>query len=198
MPLSLDKEITFLRSIPGFGQYLSEGLRKIQEGVNNLGQNIAADPSITLPAPPTIQGLTVKTNGQGMVHAVINDSNAIQKNVHYFIHISTDPSFLQPQVIHLGVSRTMTPIMLPANDDNGHPQSFYFRAFSQTPGSLPSAPVHFGGTIPTAVNPGGTQNLTLIPSTGSGTGQPNGQSGPVGFGTTTFRPAQGPKRRSTS
>lgn len=194
MPLSLDKEITFLRSIPGFGQYLSEGLRKIQEGVNGLGQNVSVDPNVTLPAPPTIQQLTVKTNGSGMVHAVVNDSNPIQKNLHYFVEYDTNPAFSQPHVAHLGASRTMAPMILPANDDNGKPQKFYFRAYSQYQGSMPSPPIHFGGTVPTAVNPGGTQNLTLIPSTGSGTAQPNGQQGGSGFGKVLTRPAQGPKR----
>jgi len=194
MPLSIDKEMAFLRQIPEFGQYLAEALRRIQEGVNNLGQNVAVDPAGTIPAPPTIQQLTVKSNGNGLVHAVINDSNPIQKNLHYFVEYDTDPSFPQPHVVHLGASRSMPPINLPAKDDNGNAQKFYFRAYSQYPGSHPGAAVQHGGATATAVDPGGTQQMTLLSSTGSGTAQPTGQQGASGFGKVLFRPEQGPKR----
>lgn len=192
MPLSLDKEITFLRSIPGFGQYLSEGLRKIQEGVNGLGQNIATDPTNTVPPPPAIQQLMVKTNGTGLVHATISDNNAIQKHLNYFIEYSNEPAFLQPHVVHLGASRTMSPMTLPGMDDNGKPQSFYFRAYSSYLGGNAGPKV----SSSTAVNPGGSQMLTLLPSTGSGTASGNGQQGGTGFGPVLFRPSPGPKRKA--
>jgi hypothetical protein len=194
MSLSIDKEMAFLQQIPEFGQYLSEALRRLQDGVNNLGQNVAVDPSGTIPAPPTIQQLTVKSNGNGLVHAVINDSNPIQKNLNYFVEYDTDPSFPQPHVVHLGASRSMAPLTLPAKDDNGNAQKFYFRAYSQYPGSHPGEAVHHGGATPTAVDPGGTQQMTLLSSTGSGTAQPTGQQGGSGFGKVLFRSQQGPKR----
>lgn len=194
MGLSLDTEMNFLRQIPGVGQYLGEALRKIQEGLNNLGKHVAVDPTGTAPAPPIIQKLDVKTSGTGLVHAVISDNNPIQKNLHYFVEYDTSPAFAQPHVVHLGASRSMPPVTLPAMDDNGNPQTFFFRAYSQYPGSHPGPVVHFGGTTPSSVDPGGTQQMTLIASTGSGTAQSSGQEGGSGFGKVLNRPAIGPKR----
>lgn len=194
MPIDIEKEMTFLRNIPEIGRYLGEAFRKLVEGTNLLGQNSAVDPVGTMPPPPTIQQLQVKTNGTGLVHAVITDNNPIQKNLHYFVEYSTEPAFLQPHVVHLGASRSMDPKTLPAFDDNGNPQKFYFRAYSQYPGSDPGTIVHFGGDTPTAVNPGGTQQMTLLPSTGSGTAQATGQQGGSGFGKVLFRPAISAKR----
>lgn len=194
MPINIEREMTYLRQIPNIGEYLGEALRKLQEGTNNMGQNAAIDPAGTIPPPPPVQELIVKTNGNGLVHAVINDNNAIQKNLHYFVEYDTNPAFPQPHVAHLGASRSMNPITLPANDDHGNPQSFYFRAYSQYPAGHPGDVVHFGGTTPTAVNPGGTQNMTLIPSTGSGTAPSDGQRGGSGFGKVLFRPTVATKR----
>jgi hypothetical protein len=89
--------------------------------------------------------------------------------------------------VHLGASRSMNPVMLPAKDDNGKPQQFYFRGYSQYPGGHPGSPIHFGGQTPTAVNPGGSAKLTLLPSTGSGTAENTGQQGASGFGRNLFR-----------
>ena len=186
--------MAFLRQVPSIGNYLGNALQLLQDGINNLGKNIAVDPSGTIPSPPTIQQLTVKTNGTGLVHGVINDSNPISKNLHYFIEYDTSPSFPQPHVIHLGASRSMSPVTLPAQDDNGNSQKFYFRAYSQYPGGHPGLAVHFGGTTPTAVDPGGTQQMTLIPSTGSGTAQNTGQEGASGFGKVLTRIGQTQKR----
>jgi hypothetical protein len=196
MPVSLEKERSFIQQIPIFGQYLDDAVGKLQEGLNNLGLHLSADPTGKVTAPPVVQQLTVKTNGTGLVHAVVTDNNPIQKNLHYFVEYDTTPSFAQPHVKQLGASRSMEPITLPALDDNGNPQNFYFRAYSQYPGSDPSAPIHFGGDTPTAVNPGGSQKMTLLPSTGSGTAQPTGQQGGSGFGKVLFRPAPAPKRQS--
>lgn len=192
--LDIQKEVSRLRKVPEVGQWLHSALQRIEDAVNNLGKNTAAAPKGVLPPPPVIQQLTVKTNGTGLVHAVVNDTNPIQKGIHYFVEMDTDPSFSQPHVVHLGASRTMNPIQLPATDDDGNPQQFYFRAYSQYQGGSPSAPIHFGGETPTAVDPGGTQQMTLIPSTGSGTAQASGQQGGSGFGKILNRPAAGPKR----
>ena len=188
MAISIERYRTALGQLPGMGNYLSEALRILEEGVNNLGKHIQVDPAGTMPAPSVPQSLTVKTNGTGLVHAVVSDSNAINKNIHYFLEYSTDPNAAQWHIKPLGPSRSMEPITLPAMDDNGNPQSFYFRAYSQYQGSNPSKPIYFGGSTPTAVNPGGSQQLTLIPSTGSGTGSNTGEQSNVGFGVQLVRP----------
>lgn len=194
LALDIQKELATLRKLPDYGQWVHSALQRIEDAVNTLARNSAVAAKGVLPAPPTIQQLTVKTNGTGLVHAVINDSNPIQKGVHYFVEYDTDKNFTQPHVAHLGASRSMSPITLPAMDDNGNPQKFYFRAYSQYPGGSPGPAVRFGGNTPTPVDPGGTQQLSLIPSTGSGTAQPNGQQGGSGFGKVLNRPRGGPKR----
>jgi hypothetical protein len=186
MSVSIDKELNYLRSLPDFGPYLAAALDRLQRGVNDLGNNLAADPAGTKDAPPTIQSLTVKASG-GLVHAVITDNNPIQKGAHYFIEYANEPNFLQPHVIHLGVSRSMNPVLLPSQDDNGNAQSFYFRAYSQYPGGHPGKAIFFGGSVATKVNPGGTGKLTLLPSTGSGTAASSGQEGSSGFGKVLYR-----------
>lgn len=193
---SLEREITFLKNIPEVGPYLGDALRRIQEAILLTGKNTGTDPHGTLPPPPVIQNLDVKTDPNGLVHAVINDGNEVNRGVHYFVEYSTDKAFSKPHVVHLGASRSMQPLILPSKDDNGNPQTFYFRAYSQYPGSHPNTPVHFGGTTPTPVTPGGNFQMTLIPSTGSGTAQNSGEQGGSGFGRVLTRPAQGPKRIS--
>jgi hypothetical protein len=194
MAIDISKELVFLRQIPTIGNYLHDALSRIATGVNNLGNHVAVDPAGTIPSPPPIQQLTVKTSGTGLVHAVVSDNNQISKNLHYFVEYDTDPNFKQPHVQHIGVSRSMAPLNLPAKDDNGNPQSFYFRAYSQYQGGHPGPAVHFGGDTPQAVNPGGAQQLTLLPSTGSGTAQSTGQEGGSGFGKIQIRPATARKR----
>lgn len=191
--IDINNEITILRKIPGIGQFLGNALDRLQNGANQLGQNIGADPTQTLPAPPPIQGLTVKTDGNGNVHAVINDASDIQKGIRYFVEVqqlatAAPLTFSQPHVIHLGTSRTMPPTPLPATDDNGNPVHYIFQAYSQLPGGLPGQKVRFGGTTPTPVLPGGSGQATLLPSTGSGTAQNSGQQPGYGFGKQIFRP----------
>lgn len=194
MAVDINKELTFIRQIPGIGNYVGDALERIVKGVNLTGQHVGVDPTGVMPPPAQIQQLTVKTNGAGLVHAVITDHNEIAKNLHYFVEYDTDPSFPQPHVAHLGASRTMSPLTLPAKDDNGNPQSFYFRAYSQYPGSKPGGKVNHGGSTPAAISPGGTQAMTLLSSTGSGTAQTSGQEGGSGFGKIQIRPATGKTR----
>ena len=191
LALDIQKEISILRKQDN-GQWLHSALQRIEDAVNALAKNGALAAKGILPAPPPINELAVKTNGTGLVHAVITDNSAIQKGIHYFVEYDTDPNFTRPHVAHLGASRTMNPIMLPAMDDDGNPQSFHFRAYSQYPGGSPGHKIHAGG----AVDPGGTQALTLLPSTGSGTAQASGEQGGSGFGKVLSRPANGPKRNS--
>lgn len=194
MGVSIDKELSAIRQIPGHGNDLAVILERLVNGINNLGTNIGADPTQTLAAPPPVQKLNVKASG-GVVHATIDDANAIKRSLHYFVEYSTSPTFLQPHVVHLGASRSMPPLNLPALDDDGNPQQFYFRAYSQYPGGDPGVAMHYGGTTPTAVDPGGTMQLSLLPSTGSGTAQASGQQGGSGFGKVLHRPAPSSKRQ---
>ena len=195
MALDISKEILYLKQHPELGQYLGTALQRIQDGLNALGDHIGADPTGTMPAPPPVQALDVKAK-DGLIQATVSDNNPIQKNLHWFVEYDTDPNFTKPHVAHLGVSRSMRPVTLPAKDDNGNDQKFYFRAYSQYPGSHPSEPIHYGGTTPAAVNPGGSIEMSLLPSTGSGTAQSSGEQGGAGFGKVLKRPGTTPKRTS--
>jgi hypothetical protein len=188
MSLTLQREISLMKKIPRIGAILAVGLQRIEDAVNSVATNSATAAMATLPAPPTIQGLTVKASG-GLVHAVISDSSNVRRGINYFVEYSNNASFQGRWVQHLGPSRTMQPIILPAKQDGGAAQNWYFRAYSQYPGGAPGQPVHFGGSSPAAVSVGGSTQFTLIPSTGSGTGSAatNEQSTPEGFGTVLHR-----------
>lgn len=188
MPLDIAREISLLKQVnPDLGEYIGNALKKIESSVNHLGQQAAVNPTGNFDKAAIVQQLNVKTDGNGLVHATIDDTNEIQKNLHYFVEYANDPSFAKSHVAHLGVSRTMRPTTLPAFDDDGNPQKWYFRAYSQYPGGHPSDPVHFGGSVPTAVEVGGTAKMTLLASTGSGTGSNDGQNIGVGFGKDLYR-----------
>lgn len=197
MALDIQKEVDRLRQHPEIGKYLATVLERIQTAVNVLGTNAGVDPTgAKLPAPAPIQQFSVKSDGNGTIHGVISDNNEIQRGIHYFAEYSTSPDFTRPIPVHMGTSRTMVPLTLPHKDDNGNVINYYFRAFSQYPGSDPGEKVHFGGDTPTAVNSGGPVQMSLFPSTGSGTAQNSGEEGGSGFGKVLFRQATGVKRTS--
>jgi len=167
-------------------------LQQIEDAINNLGSHLAADPVGLAATPPPLQGVNVKTAGE-LVHVTLTHNVPINKNINYFVEHDTDPSFPAPHVVHLGTSRG-TVLNLPTKTDGGVAVSYYFRAYAQSPGSHAARPVNYGGANPTAVTLGGTTQLTLQPSTGSGTAAGNGQQGGYGFGRVLQRPPVGPKR----
>lgn len=193
--IGINEYIKKLRSMPEFGKYLVSALTKLEDSVNLIGRHVGVNPTGGLPAPSPVQGLAVKA-ASGFVHVAITDNSPANKNLQYFVEYDTDPAFKQPHVIDMGASRTHPPFALPANNDGAAAQSFYFRAYSQYHGSPAGKKVNFGGTAPTAVSPGGTVNMTLLPSTGSGTASPFGTQGGQGLGTVISRPQVGPKRTS--
>lgn len=173
-------------------------LRMVENAINHLAKNTGSSP-LGEPTPPApIQALNLKVSGE-TAHATITDSSPISRNINYFLEYSNEPNFLAPHVEHFGTSRERV-LNLPTNDDTGVAQSYYFRAYSQYPGSKPSARVNYGGQLPSAVqmNPGGTltapTSLTLLPSPGSGTAAANGEQGGQGFGKFLSRSAVQPKR----
>lgn len=185
------------------GRWTAAALRMIENAVNHLGKNLSAAPSGDMATPAPVQQLQIKASGE-MVHAVIQDNTPIRKHVNYFLEYATEPNFLEPHVEHLGTSRTRV-ISLPTNTDGttnpttgvvtpGTPQQYYFRAYSQYLGSKPSKYINFGGDLAQPISLTGSTNLTLLPSTGSGTAQNSGQQGGYGFGHFLHRPSPQPKR----
>lgn len=154
--------------------------QKIADFANNLVRNLGTDGNQAFAAPPPLEAISVKA-ASGLVHVTLTHNAPIQKGINYFVEHSTDPSFAQPNVVHLGTSRG-TVLNLPAKNDGGGNTPHYFRAYAQYPGSKATAPIYFGGNVPTPVSVGGTTQLTLLPSTGSGTAPANGQKAAQGFG----------------
>lgn len=191
---TLDREISFIKQIPVVGNFVGNGLQRIQDAINQLGTNLGAPAYGKMEAPPPINGVQVKAQ-DGSVHVTIDDQNAIQKGINYFVEHSTREDFVGAHPVHLNASRGAI-LTLPGMTDNGSDQPHFIRAYSQYRGSDPSPHVNFGGTKPTPVLPGGNVMMTLLPSTGSGTAAANGQQQGSGLGRVLFRPAIGPKRNS--
>jgi hypothetical protein len=180
MPIDIEKQLQQIKSVPG-QNWLYDALRTISDKVNNLAENVGGDTE-QLDPPPNIQGITVKSSGTGLIHIVLNDNSNIKRNIHYFVEYDTNPGLVRPHVIHLGPSREVV-LRLPGLTDGSVAQPFYFQGYSQYPGSPPSRKMPFGSAAkPTAVAPGGTDTLTLLSPTGSGTAASTGLEGASGFG----------------
>jgi hypothetical protein len=170
---------------PKLGQYLRQYLGP---AITRTAQNAAVSPTGSAAAPESPSALSVAAAGE-MVHVSLTDNSSLNRGVQYFTEISpNDPSFRQPIVFHHGTSRTPPPFPLPSKNAGGSAISYYIRSYSQYPGSPPSAPVVYGGAAkPTAVTLGGTTQLNLLPSTGSGTASGNGTQGGQGLGKSPVR-----------
>lgn len=191
MDLAGDSNLDEIEAMwPRLGQWLRSNMIP---AINNIGKQIAVSPVGALSPPDAPQSLAVKVSGE-YAHVSITDNAKLQKGVQYFTEVSTSPSFSQPIVIHHGASRTSHPFPLPTNNDGGEPQTYYFRSYKQYHGSDPSAHVVYGGQQPIGVTMTGTTNMTLLPSTGSGTASGDGQQGGSGLGRVILRPTPQPKR----
>ena len=171
---------------------------RIIPAINQTASAAGVAPVGNIQTPNAPNAISVKTQGE-MVHVSISDANEVQRGVHYFTEADTNPAFPQPIVIHHGPSRTPAPFTLPTNDDGGTKHNWYLRTYAQYPGGQPSPVVSYGGNgNPLAIQLAGTTNMTLNPSTGSGTASNNGQSGGSGFGKVTLRTTPQPKRNVSS
>lgn len=180
------KELTAIRNE---NPVLGNWMRRVGAALNRLGVNTGTSPVGRSAPPPPVGGLNIKANGE-MVHATINDASAATTSREYWIESATNPNFLYPHTEHLMASRGKF-FNLPSKTDSGTPHSWYFRAYSQEPGSEPSAPVYFGGLSPTPVTLSGSTQLTPLQSTGSGTASDTGGQGGWGRGKTPIRLAGG-------
>jgi hypothetical protein len=176
------------------GPRLGSLIKRIIQSVNTTAKNASVSPTGQLAAPPPPDSVNVVAGG-GLAHVQITHNASVNKGINYFTEADTNPNFTQPHVIDHGASRSSHPFPLPAFDSSGKAQSWHFRSYAQYPGSLPSKPTTFGGANgATPVSVGGSVNLTMLPSTGSGTASPTGGQGGHGFGVVATRPAPGPKR----
>ena len=167
-------------------------LQRIITAINKAARNAANSAVGEIQSPPPIGQINVKTSGE-IVHVTHTDLAPIQRGINYFTEVDTDPNFPSPQVFHHGTSRQAI-FTLPTMNDTGDTMNYYIRGYSQYHGSQPSTPVVYGGNAPSAVTLSGSTQLTLLPSTGSGTASGTGGQGGWGLGKVLVRPPVGPKR----
>lgn len=178
--------------------------RRIISAINNVAKNTSVAAVGKMTPPPEVDDITVQgtlnastnvmTCPSEHLHWTMTHNQEVQKGIQYVSEIATEPNFLQPHVIDHGCSRSGF-LHLPSLDSNGNPQVYYLRSYAQYHGSDPCKPKVLGGfNNATKIQLTGTSQTTILPSTGSGTAQSNGQQGGKGLGTVLSRPAPGPKR----
>lgn len=168
------KNLDYLR---GQDPRLAEALQSLQDAVNTMATQTGAAPQGPPSTPATPSALNVTAAG-GIFDIAITDNNPSQSGVapDYFLEYSTQASFQQPVVIHLGPARNHRATL-------GN-QTLYWRAYSQVGrSSPPSPPVYFGGPRPIPVIGGGASfGPNPLPSQGSGTAPTSGLQGGSGYG----------------
>lgn len=176
----------FLTELRGSNPRLGLMMAKVRDAINQTANAVGVDSTAMQAAPHPPQQINVKA-ANGTVHVTLQDSSKRSRALNYFVEHDTDPSFPNPHVVHLNVSRG-TFLSLPALNDAGDAQNWYFRGYSMLPGSTKASQhVIFGGAnAPTPVDVGGTTQLTPLASTGAGTASTTGQQGGHGFGPSQF------------
>jgi hypothetical protein len=169
------------KQIPVFAR-MSVMLTNMQDAINSTANAAGVDSTQQAHPPDPPQGINVKASN-GVAHVTITDHSQRSRALHYFVEASTTPAFNAPHVFHLGASRGAF-IPLPGKTDAGATQNWYFKTYSAYPGSSQTSThqVLGGSALPTAVNVGGTTQLTPLASTGAGTASTLGVEGGKGFG----------------
>jgi len=159
---------------------LDQALSDLEQRIDTLAGQLAANPHGVVVAPPDISALTVLASN-GIFDIQIQDNAPVNRGINYFVEYSTTANFAQPHAVDLGASRSYRATWGSV--------TLYFRAYSQYPTSSPSATIYFGpANAPTAVVGGGAAGPAPQASTGSGTASNNGQQGGAGFG---YQPSRG-------
>jgi hypothetical protein len=158
-------------------------IQNLIDGINTLAQNSASSAVGDIQAPKAPDSVSVSVGGEQM-HVSHSLTGPISRGLQHFTEISTVPSFAEGKtmVIDHGASRTSHPFTLPTKDASGNSYKYYVRGYCQYHGSAPSEKYTVGGaSSPTAFTMGGTTQLNLLNSHGSGTGPNTGKAG-VGLG----------------
>jgi hypothetical protein len=196
------------RELPYLSQqnsYLGSILRRIINSINTTAENANVASVGKLSPPDAVDNIQVQgtmdsntntiTCPSEHLHFVITHNSALKKGAQYLSEIDTDPNFPQPHIIDHGASRSGF-VHLPSFQNDGvTPQVYYLRSYAQYRGSDPGPITTLGGRDgATKIVMTGSSGTSLLPSTGSGTANPNGQQGGKGLGVVLERPAPGPKR----
>lgn len=148
---------------------LADTIEKLRIAIVSLVNQTGAAPGGTI-AAPSVQSISV-TAANGIFSVAIVDKTAPHLGIRYFVEYSTNSNFNGAAVKYLGPARNL-------DGWNLGNLTYFFRGYSQYPGSDISNKVVFGGTTPVGVAGGGSAPPTPPPSQGSG----GGTSGNGGFG----------------
>lgn len=187
MALDLTQFISEIRTSGDWAKIaprLGPMFQNIQDSINQAAQAAGVDPTDHLSQPNPPAALNVKVAGE-LAHVTIQDQSARSRSLHYFVEYANNTAFSGAHVEHLGVSRGRILNLPTKNDDGTQTHNWYFRTYSMEPGSKKASnKIYYGVSgAPTAVQMQGTTQLTLLPSTGSGTAPTDGQKPGQGFGT---------------
>lgn len=122
---------------------IADALQRIVNHVNKGSILLGLDPAGTFPAPKAPAAISV-VGGEGALDIqVIDESvvgNPLPELLTYWVEYTTDPNFINPPPYQVAVLAARNiHLKVPA-------AKLYVRIYSQKFGSLPSAPVVFGGT----------------------------------------------------
>lgn len=171
------------QQIPVFNR-LALLLQGHEDAINQLGSATGTSPNDHIGQSDAPSAINVAA-GSDHVHVTLSDTSQHSRALNYFVEwTANDPSFLAPNMEHLGVSRGRV-LALPAKDGSGATISYYFRGYSHYLGAQQASKHAYWGSAaaPTAVQLTGSSRLTLMTSTGGGTAPTNGQRAGQGFGT---------------
>ena len=188
MPLNI-KNLAFIRSAqewtPELAGRVYEALQSIASAHNNVESQTNGNATGEPQPPPSPMGIQV-TARDGYAHIALNDQGPLYRGVQYWVQHASNPNFTD--AIHTQASGTE----LRNHTEFIGNQTRYFRAYKSYPASSPTSPVIHGGTIPNAVQGGGSVAGPLfLPPQGTGTGPSSGAisgPGPVSFRSSTGIP----------
>lgn len=182
MPLEI-KELSFLRGVdhwtPDLGAKLAEALHSAQQAINNLEAQTNGNVTGSPQPPPKLGGISV-TGQNGYLHVAIQHDAHFYRGINYFVEHADNAQFTDPHVVPMGAARN---ISIPVGGTR------YVRAYASYASSPPNEPVYHGSQVEPIAVDAGAGGPALLPSQGSGTGQPGvGLQGP---GREPFRPVAG-------
>lgn len=170
---AITKNLSFIRSMPVWGQRVYETFKSIMQQQATIAQQTNSNPNGNQAPPPPLGSITVTPTSTGH-HISLTHPGEFYRGVEYHAVYADNPAMTNPFPVYMGPSRE--------HDVATGNKTLYFGAFPQYPTGDPGGIIYHGGAQPIAVT-GGTES-PLGKSQGSGTGQP-GQlvsgHGPIPF-----------------